>query len=37
MSKHWDLVPLGELLNKSNNWIEIKPTEEYKQITVKIW
>ena len=37
MSKNWDLVPLNELLIKSEEWIEIKPTEKYKQVTVKIW
>ena len=37
MSKNWDLVPLGELLTKSEEWIEIKVTERYKQVTVKIW
>lgn len=37
MSKNWDLVPLGELLTKSEEWIEIKATERYKQVTVKIW
>ena len=37
MSKNWDLVPLGNLLTKSEEWIEIKATERYKQVTVKIW
>ena len=37
MSNNWSLVPLGEILTKSENWIELKPTERYKQITVKIW
>lgn len=37
MSNNWTLVPLGEILTKSENWIELKPTERYKQITVKIW
>jgi type I restriction enzyme S subunit len=37
MSKNWDLVPLREILIKSENWIELKPTERYKQVTVKIW
>ena len=37
MSKNWDLVPLREILVKSENWIELKPTERYKQVTVKIW
>jgi type I restriction enzyme S subunit len=37
MSKNWDLVPLREILIKSENWIELKPTERYKQVTVRIW
>ncbi len=37
MNNNWSLVPLKEILTKSENWIELKPTEQYKQITVKIW
>ena len=37
MSQVYPLVALGKILNKSEEWIEIKPTEKYKQITVKIW
>lgn len=37
MSKNWDLVPLREILTKSENWIGLKPNEKYKQVTVKIW
>lgn len=37
MNKNWELVSLGKLLTKSEEWIEIKPTERYKQVTVKIW
>ncbi|MBD2518885.1 restriction endonuclease subunit S [Nostoc sp. FACHB-973] len=36
-SKDLFLVPLREVLIKSEDWIEINPTEKYKQVTVKIW
>lgn len=35
--KYWQKVPLGELLKKSENWIELDPTEEYKEVTVRLW
>ncbi|MDF5739642.1 MULTISPECIES: restriction endonuclease subunit S [unclassified Nostoc] len=37
MSKDLSLVPLKEILTKSEDWIDINPTEKYKQVTVKIW
>jgi type I restriction enzyme S subunit len=37
MPNTWPLVPLGELLTKSNDWISIKPDEKYRQVTVKLW
>ncbi|WP_373547766.1 restriction endonuclease subunit S [Chamaesiphon sp.] len=37
MSKTASLIPLSRILTKSNSWIDIKPTETYKQVTVKIW
>lgn len=37
MSQNWDLVPLGEILIKSNTWIQIEANKKYKQITVKYW
>jgi len=36
-SKDLLLVPLREVLIKSEDWIDINPTERYKQVTVKIW
>lgn len=30
-------VCVGDFLNKSQNWIEPKPDETYKQITVRLW
>lgn len=37
MSKVYPLVPLAEVLTKSEDSIDLKPTELYKQVTVKIW
>jgi type I restriction enzyme, S subunit len=37
MSKTATLIPLSQILTKSNTWIDIKPTETYRQVTVKIW
>ncbi|MBK9715380.1 MAG: restriction endonuclease subunit S [Kouleothrix sp.] len=37
MSMHFPLVPLGELLNKSEDWITIHPDQQYRQVTVKMW
>lgn len=37
MSNSWPLVPLGELLTKSEEWIDIKPEERYREITVRLW
>ncbi len=30
-------VCIGDFLNKSHNWVEPKPDETYKQITVRLW
>jgi len=37
MKEGWSLTPLGEILEKSEEWIDINPEGRYKQITVKIW
>jgi type I restriction enzyme S subunit len=37
MSRQYPLVSLGKLLSKSNEWIDIIPNEQYRQITVKLW
>lgn len=34
MSAKWPLVRLGELLTKSNDWIDLNPDEEYRQVTI---
>ncbi len=33
----WPHVPLGELLIKSNDWIDLVPTEMYREVTVRLW
>ena len=40
-SQTWVVIgesaPLGELLRQSDETIEINPTENYQQITVRMW
>lgn len=33
----WPLVPLGELLRKSDDWIKLDPLAKYRQVTIKLW
>lgn len=37
MSKTWPLVPLSEILKKSEDWIDIEPDGQYQQVTVRLW
>jgi len=37
MGKPWPEVPLGELLRRSEDIIEIHPTERYREVTVRLW
>jgi type I restriction enzyme S subunit len=37
MSNGWPLVPLGEILTKSEQWTELDPNTEYRQVTVRLW
>lgn len=37
MGKDRPMVPLGEVLSKSDEWIELRPDQQYKQVTVKLW
>ncbi|MCF6159246.1 MAG: restriction endonuclease subunit S [wastewater metagenome] len=37
MSKVWPMVPLGDILTKSNEWIDINPEKQYRQVTVRLW
>jgi type I restriction enzyme S subunit len=36
MSQAWENVPLGELLTRSEEWIEINPEDSYRQVTVRM-
>lgn len=37
MSHFWPMVPLGEVLTKSEKWVNINPEETYKEVTVRLW
>lgn len=37
MNNHWKEKPLGQLLHKSENWLELDPKQAYKEVTVKLW
>ena len=37
MTLSFPMVTLGEVLTKSNEWIEIDPNERYRQVTVRLW
>ena len=36
MSK-WPLVPLGDVLCKSEDWIPLTPDTIYQEVTVRLW
>jgi len=37
MSATWPMVPLGEVLSKSDDWIQLHPDQKYKEVTVRLW
>ncbi len=37
MSSGWPMVPLGQLLARSQETVEIVPTEQYKEVTIRLW
>lgn len=37
MSKQWLMVRLREVLSKADEWIDIKPDEQYREVTVRLW
>jgi type I restriction enzyme S subunit len=37
MSANWKPTKLGEILTKSDEWIDLKPDETYRQVTVRLW
>ncbi len=37
MSKDWPNVPLGEVLVRSDDSVDLLPTEQYKEVTIRLW
>jgi type I restriction enzyme S subunit len=37
MTDTWPLVPLGEVLTRSEERTEIQPDQQYRQVTVRLW
>jgi type I restriction enzyme S subunit len=33
----WPMIPLGQLLAKSEEWVPILPDHRYKEVTVRLW
>lgn len=36
MSK-WPLVPLGDVLTKSEDWVVLEPERQYNEVTIRLW
>ncbi|HSH81748.1 MAG TPA: hypothetical protein VLA19_24745 [Herpetosiphonaceae bacterium] len=37
MSAGFPMVPLGEILAKAEEWIDVIPEHLYRQVTVRLW
>lgn len=37
MTNGYPMAPLGEVLSKSEEWVELKSDERYRQVTVRLW
>lgn len=37
MSPNWPKIPLGKILKKSEEWINLEPDKRYKEVTVRLW
>lgn len=37
LRQQWEIVPLSDLLRKSDEMVEIRPDEVYREVTVKLW
>ncbi len=37
MKNGWPMVPLGEVLRRSDDWISIDPQAMYREVTVRLW
>lgn len=33
----WPVVPLGEVLSKSDDWNPVNPEQRYREVTVRLW
>lgn len=36
MSK-WRMVPIGEVLTKSEDWVALEPEKQYNEVTIRLW
>ena len=37
MKETWETVRLGDMLVKADDWIELEPNTQYKEVTVRLW
>lgn len=37
MKNDWPIVPLGEVLTRSSDWVAIDPQATYREVTVRLW
>ena len=37
MPNPWPLVPLGDVLSKSEEWTDLQPDARYREVTVRLW
>jgi type I restriction enzyme S subunit len=37
MSHGWPVVPLGDVLTKSDEWVSIDLEKLYQEVTVRLW
>jgi len=33
----WPMVPIGQVMSKSDDWIPIQPDSTYSEVTVRLW
>jgi type I restriction enzyme, S subunit len=33
----WPMIPLSEVLTRHDDWVNLDPDSEYRQITVRLW
>lgn len=37
MNKNWRRVQIGNVLDRSEEWIDLAPAENYREVTVRLW